>query len=36
MKSACQLVALTAPFPVLPIQVTTPNERENYGISTLN
>jgi CRISPR type III-A/MTUBE-associated protein Csm6 len=33
MKSACQLVALTAPFPILPIQVTTPNERENYGIS---
>lgn len=30
MKSACQLLALTAPFPVLPIQVTTPNERENY------
>jgi len=33
MKSACQLVSLTAPFPVLPIQVTTPNERENYGVS---
>ncbi len=31
MKSACQLVALTTPFPVLPIQVTTPKERENYG-----
>lgn len=31
MKSACNLLALTAPFPVVPIQVTTPNESENYG-----
>lgn len=31
MKSACQLLALTVPFPVIPIQVTTPNEAENYG-----
>ncbi|MDD4593222.1 MAG: hypothetical protein PHG06_22810 [Parabacteroides sp.] len=31
MKSTCHLLALTAPFPVVPIQVTTPNERENYG-----
>lgn len=31
MKSACQVLALTTPFPVLPIQVTTPNEAENYG-----
>ncbi|WP_054697331.1 type III-A CRISPR-associated CARF protein Csm6 [Syntrophomonas palmitatica] len=31
MKSACQLLALTAPFPVMPVQVTTPNESENYG-----
>lgn len=31
MKSTCHLLALTAPFPVIPIQVTTPNERENYG-----
>lgn len=31
MKSACHLLALTAPFPVTPIQVTTPNEAENYG-----
>ncbi len=32
MKSSNNLVALTLPFPVLPIQVTTPNERENYGL----
>ena len=31
MKSTCHLLALTTPFPVIPIQVTTPNERENYG-----
>ncbi len=31
MKSACQLLALTVPFPVVPLQVTTPNEGENYG-----
>lgn len=31
MKSACHLLALTTPFPVIPIQVTTPNESENYG-----
>ncbi|MFX4261139.1 type III-A CRISPR-associated CARF protein Csm6 [Pelotomaculum propionicicum] len=31
MKSTCHLLALTAPFPVIPIQVTTPHERENYG-----
>ncbi|MDD3654823.1 MAG: hypothetical protein PHO01_11725 [Desulfotomaculaceae bacterium] len=31
MKSTCHLLALTTPFPVVPIQVTTPNERENYG-----
>lgn len=31
MKSACNLLALTAPFPVVPIQVTTPMEAENYG-----
>lgn len=31
MKSTCHLLALTAPFPVTPIQVTTPHERENYG-----
>ena len=31
MKSACHLLAITTPFPVVPIQVTTPNERENYG-----
>ena len=31
MKSACHLLAITAPFPVVPIQVTTPNECENYG-----
>lgn len=31
MKSTCHLLALTIPFPVIPIQVTTPHERENYG-----
>lgn len=31
MKSACQLISLTTPFPVHSIQVTTPHERENYG-----
>lgn len=31
MKSTCHLLALTAPYPVIPIQVTTPQERENYG-----
>lgn len=31
MKSACHLLAITTPFPVVPIQVTTPSERENYG-----
>jgi len=31
MKSTCHLLALTASFPVIPIQVTTPNESENYG-----
>lgn len=36
MKSACNLLALTAPFPVIPIQVTTPNESENYGSPDYN
>lgn len=31
MKSTCHLLALTAPFPIIPLQVTTPNESENYG-----
>lgn len=31
MKSTCHLLALTAAFPIIPIQVTTPNESENYG-----
>lgn len=31
MKSSCNLIALTMPFPIIPIQVTTPNEKENYG-----
>ncbi|HZK43628.1 MAG TPA: hypothetical protein VFC73_05000 [Syntrophomonadaceae bacterium] len=31
MKSTCHLLALTAPFPIIPLQVTTPNEGENYG-----
>lgn len=31
MKSSCHMLAVTVPFPVIPIQVTTPNERENYG-----
>ena len=31
MKSTCHLLSLTTPFPVIPVQVTTPNERENYG-----
>lgn len=31
MKSTCHLLALTAPFPIIPLQVTTPNEKENYG-----
>ncbi|NLL52655.1 MAG: hypothetical protein GX207_07730 [Peptococcaceae bacterium] len=32
MKSTCHLLALTLGFPVVPIQVTTPNEQENYGM----
>lgn len=31
MKSTCHLLALTAAFPIIPLQVTTPNESENYG-----
>ncbi|HZJ85273.1 MAG TPA: hypothetical protein VFD02_07010 [Syntrophomonadaceae bacterium] len=31
MKSTCHLLALTMPFPIIPLQVTTPHERENYG-----
>lgn len=31
MKSSCHMLAVTVPFPVIPVQVTTPNERENYG-----
>ncbi len=31
MKSSCNLLAFTTPFPVVPIQVVTPNESENYG-----
>lgn len=31
MKSTCHLISLTTPFPVMPVQVTTPNEKENYG-----
>lgn len=36
MKSACHLLALTIGFPVIPIQVTTPNEQENYGTPVFN
>jgi len=32
MKSACQILGLTSAFPVTAIQVTTPNEQENYGV----
>jgi CRISPR type III-A/MTUBE-associated protein Csm6 len=31
MKSSCHLIALTIGFPIIPIQVSTPNEKENYG-----
>lgn len=36
MKSAAQLLSLTTNFPVGAIQVTTPNERENYGQISYN
>jgi CRISPR type III-A/MTUBE-associated protein Csm6 len=31
MKSTCHLLSLTTPFPVVPLQISTPNESENYG-----
>jgi len=34
MMSACQLLSLTAAFPVKAVQVTTPHERENYGLKS--
>jgi len=36
MKSAAQLLSLTTTFPVTAIQVTTPNEGENYGQPNYN